>query len=150
MPLILADEDGPVEKIPETRFPVSRGNRHMFEDLAAPVSRDLDQFADNISASTGPIHGLGARDINADFARTMPGAVNEIGVLLNDESDVDPGRMLADALEGVNEAFGLEQEKVSSAQIGESADVPLPNVPFDAVEYQLAGGDTDHHDDEPI
>lgn len=107
MPRII-DEDGPIEKIPLWRFPVSRGNRHLFETLAAQVGRDLERHADVIGSRHSEMAPILSGDINGDFNRTIPGAVGEIQGQLGSFSEIDPAHMYVAALESVNDLTGTE------------------------------------------
>jgi len=136
--MILVDEDGPLEKIPLWRFPVSRGNRHMFESLAAPVSRELDRHADQIGSTSSEVQYATRGDVDGDFARTIPGAVAEIAGQLGSEADVDPGRMLAAALEAMGEADGVSAAAASDASAG-SVSLAVGGSEFEIVQWQIAG-----------
>ena len=137
-PLLLVDEPGPLELIPWQRFPTSHGNRRVFESLAAPVSKELERHASEIGSAAGEMMQAAAPTIDGDFARTIPGAAVTIGGLLSSEADVDPGRMLAAALEAAGEADGVSREASSEASAGHG----LPGLGpgrFDPVQWQVAG-----------
>lgn len=104
--MLLVDDDGPIEKIPLWRFPQSRGNRHLFETLAAQVGRDLERHADAIGSSAAGMQQAATRDINDDFARTIPGALGEINGQLGSQSEIDPAPVYTAALESVGDLDG--------------------------------------------
>lgn len=108
--MLIHDEPGPIEKIELWRFPVSRGNRRMFESLAAPVSQQLERHADAIGSVHSDMAVTKVHDINGDFARTIPGAVNEISGQLGSLSAVDPGRMYGSMLAALGEADALASD----------------------------------------
>lgn len=136
MPLVVEDEDGPLEKIPLERFPRPRGNLRVFETLAAPVSRELDRHATEIGSVSSDMASRPQRDINSDFARTIPGAVAEISGQLGSLAEVDPGRMLSAMLEGLGEAEALAGDMAPS---GASVTVPSGGSEFGVVQWAEAG-----------
>ena len=168
--MIIEDEPGPVEKIELARFPVASGNRRVFETLAAQAGRDLERHADAIGATAHEIRPMATRDINSDFARTVPGAVAEINGQLSSQSQIDPGPMYAAALEsigdltgagaglppagatsgGVTGGGGSEFGVVQWAEHGASAPGPAPRPPSGpGPSPSPQPGDPDHPSPEP-
>lgn len=136
--MIVEDEAGPLELIPWHQFPLARGNRRVFESLAAPVSRELDRHASAIGSTSSEVQFASRGDVDADFARTIPGAVGEINGQLGSLSAVDPGRMLAAAREALGEADALAADMAPGG--ASSASIRSPGRDgFELVQWQIAG-----------